>query len=107
MFAPPHCKVDGVAEYKPERDQILKQFGLKLAKLRGEMDLSQERFARKASVHRNEIGALERGEREPGLLMLLILADAAGVGIEHFTKDLAVPAARKPWPLAEREAVGD
>lgn len=96
-----------MADYKPDRDRILEQFGLKLAKLRREMNLSQERFAREANVHRNEVGALERGEREPGLLMLLILADAAGVPVERLTKDLAVPAARKPWPLAERNASGD
>jgi transcriptional regulator with XRE-family HTH domain len=96
-----------VADYKPERDAILKQFGLKLAMLRGKTGLSQERFAKEANVHRNEIGALERGEREPGLLMLLILADAAGVPVKRLTKDLAVPAARKPWPLGERNAAGD
>jgi transcriptional regulator with XRE-family HTH domain len=96
-----------VADYKPERDVILEQFGLKLAKLRGDMGLSQERFARKANVHRNEIGALERGKREPGLLMLLILADAAGVPVKHLTKDLAVPCARKPWPLADGGAASD
>lgn len=96
-----------MADYKPERDRILKEFGLKLAKLRGETGLSQERFAREANVHRNEIGALERGEREPGLLMLLILADAAGVPVKRLTKGLPVPAARKPWPLAERDAAGD
>jgi transcriptional regulator with XRE-family HTH domain len=106
MFAPPHCKVTAVSDYKPERDRILEVFGLNLAKLRGGTGLSQDRFARKASVHRNEIGALERGEREPGLLMLLILADAAGVSVERLTKDLAVPTARKPWPLAERDAAG-
>jgi transcriptional regulator with XRE-family HTH domain len=107
MFAPPHCRVDGVADYKPERDRILKQFGLKLAKLRGDMGLSQERFAREANVHRNEIGALERGEREPGLLILLILADAAGVELADLTTGLAAPAARKPWPQAKRDAAGD
>jgi transcriptional regulator with XRE-family HTH domain len=99
--------VGGVANYKPERDQILEQFGLKLAKLRGDTGLSQERFARKANVHRNEIGALERGEREPGLLMLLIIADATGVPLEHLTNDLAAPTARKPWPLAKRDPAGD
>jgi transcriptional regulator with XRE-family HTH domain len=99
--------VGGVADYKPERDRILKQFGLRLAKLRVGMDLSQEDFAREAKVHRNEIGALERGEREPGLLMLLILADAAGVEVEDLTADLAVPVARKPWPLAERDPADD
>jgi transcriptional regulator with XRE-family HTH domain len=107
MFAPPHCRVADVGDYKPERDRILKQFGLKLAKLRGGTGLSQDLFARKATVHRNEIGALERGEREPGLLMLLILADATGVSLERLTEDLAVPAARKPWPLAERDAADD
>jgi transcriptional regulator with XRE-family HTH domain len=99
--------VGSVASYKPERDRILEQFGLKLAKLRGDTGLSQERFARKANVHRNEIGALERGEREPGLLMLLIIADATGVPLTHLMKDLAVPRARKPWPLAERDTAGD
>jgi transcriptional regulator with XRE-family HTH domain len=107
MFAPPHCRVDGVADYKPERDRILKQFGLKLAKLRVDMALSQEDFAREAKVHRNEIGALERGEREPGLLMLLILAGAAGIEVKDLTAALGVPTARKPWPLAERDPAGD
>ena len=96
-----------MSDYKSERDQILDEFGLKLAKLRGDTGLSQGRFARKANVHRNEIGALERGEREPGLLMLLILADAAGVPVERLTQGLAAPAARKPWPLAGRDAAGD
>lgn len=92
--------------YKQERDAILKQFGESLAKRRQDKRISQEAFARIATVHRNEIGALERGVREPGLLMLLVLADAHGVSIEELTKDLPVPTARKPWPLAESKAAG-
>jgi transcriptional regulator with XRE-family HTH domain len=102
-----------VGTYKLERDRILKKFGLNLATLRLDLAkrrgdrISQEGFAREASVHRNEIGALERGEREPGLLMLLILADAAGVPVGQLTQGLSVPAERKPWPLAGRDGDGD
>lgn len=69
--------------YEDERDGILTDFGLNLAKLRGSKKLSQARFAKRANVHRNEISDLERGKRQPGLLMLLILADAAGVSLDE------------------------
>jgi hypothetical protein len=29
------------------------------------------------------------------------------VKVKHLTKDLAAPTARKPWPLAERDATSD
>ncbi len=81
--------------YKAERGRILREFGLNLAKLRGP-DVSQEAFARKASMHRNEIGYLERGEREPGLLTLLILARTLGVSPDQLVEDLPVPKERRP-----------
>jgi transcriptional regulator with XRE-family HTH domain len=95
-----------VDAYEQERDRILDEFGLRLAKLRPK-GISQEGFARKAGVHRNEIGALERGEREPGLLMLLILAKATGVSVEGLVQGLPVPTERKPGPQAEGDAASD
>jgi transcriptional regulator with XRE-family HTH domain len=106
MFTLPRCRVAAVGGYEQERDRILREFGLNLAKLRPK-GISQEGFARKAGVHRNEIGALERGEREPGLLMLLILTKATGVSVERLVQDLPIPAERKPRPQAERDAASD
>ena len=63
--------------YTEERVVILREFGVKVARLRAERG-SQEAFAHmdRVRLHRNEIGVVERGECEPGLLTLLILAGA-------------------------------
>ena len=42
---------------------VARQFGANLARLRKRADLSQEEAAVRASVHRTEIGHLERGLR--------------------------------------------
>lgn len=81
--------------YKQERDAILKEFGLTLARWRKKKGVSQEAFGRIANVHRNEIGALERGETEPGLLMLLILSDATGASLDELAAGLPIPKERK------------
>ncbi len=93
--------------YEEERDAILEKFGLALSVRRKEKGVSQEAFGRIASVHRNEIGALERGEREPGLLMLLILAEATGASVAELTEDLPTPTDRKPRRRAARAASGE
>jgi transcriptional regulator with XRE-family HTH domain len=89
--------------YDAERARILHEFGLNLARLR-EIGTSQEKVAKKANLHRTEIGCLERGEREPGLLTLLILADALGVSLDRLAQDLPVPRERRPSPYAKRSS---
>ena len=66
-----------MATYTEERAAILRYFGAKVARLRAERG-SQEAFADtgEARLHRNAIGIMERGECEPGLETLLILADS-------------------------------
>jgi transcriptional regulator with XRE-family HTH domain len=64
--------------YRAERAQLLKAFGEQLRTLRKQRNLAQERLAEVASLHRNEIGVLERGQGEPGLLTLLIPRRRAG-----------------------------
>jgi transcriptional regulator with XRE-family HTH domain len=59
---------------------------------------SQEALAAAADVHRTYIGCLERGEREPGLLMLLILAKALDVSLDWLAQSLPVPVERRPQP---------
>lgn len=82
--------------YKTERARLLKTFGEQLRALREQRNLAQERLAEVASVHRNEIGVLERGQCEPGLLTLLILADALEVPLKGLTQRVPVPRERRP-----------
>ncbi|MBS1882486.1 MAG: helix-turn-helix transcriptional regulator [Actinobacteria bacterium] len=66
----------------PERDQALAvagRFGENLRRVRKREDLSQERLARRASLHRTEIGLLEKGERVCRIDTLIRLAGAMAV----------------------------
>ncbi len=98
--------------YTAERKQILEAFGLKLANRREAIHtdtgkvVSQEEFGKKANIHRNEIGLLERGRRQPGLLTLLILAKALGVSLAELTEDLPDPQERQPRRPRRGSAAG-
>jgi transcriptional regulator with XRE-family HTH domain len=66
----------------PERDQALAvagRFGENLRRVRKREDLSQERLAKLASLHRTEIGLLEKGERVCRIDTLIRLAGAMDV----------------------------
>jgi len=58
---------------------IAKQFGANLLRARKRAGLSQEETAMRASLHRTEIGLLERGERTPRIDTAAKLAGAVGV----------------------------
>lgn len=55
------------------------QFGVNLRRARKEAGISQEETAVRASLHRTEIGLLERGERLPQIDTVIKLAGAVGV----------------------------
>jgi transcriptional regulator with XRE-family HTH domain len=59
-------------------------FGTAIRALREERGYSQEELAERASLHRNYIGGVERGERNVGLENIAKLARALSVR----TKDL-------------------
>jgi transcriptional regulator with XRE-family HTH domain len=82
--------------YTVERARLLKAFGEQLRGLRKRRNLAQEGLAEVANVHRNEIGVLERGQCEPGLLTLLILADAVEVPLKALTEGVPAPKERRP-----------
>jgi transcriptional regulator with XRE-family HTH domain len=82
--------------YQAERSQFLLAFGGKLRAEREHRNLSQEALAHCASLHRNEIGVLERGQCEPGILTLLILADTLRLPPCALLYGLPVPRERRP-----------
>lgn len=58
---------------------VAAQFGDNLTRLRGRTGVTQEELAFSASLHRTEIGLLERGGRIPRIDTLAKLAGALGV----------------------------
>lgn len=62
---------------------IAQQFGKNLSRVRRRSGISQEELAVRASLHRTEIGLLERGERLPRIDTALKLAGALGVSLDE------------------------
>lgn len=60
----------------------LEHFGRRIRELRQVAGLSQEELAARAGLHRTYVGAIERGERNLGLINIYAIADALGLPIE-------------------------
>jgi len=54
-------------------------FGRRVRQLRLERDISQEKLAELADLHRNYVGGIERGERNVSLINIVKLAHALAV----------------------------
>ncbi len=61
---------------------VLEKFGDKLQKVRKSQGISQEDLAVKMKMHRNYIGMVERGERNPTIRTLYKLAKALKVSAD-------------------------
>ncbi len=60
---------------------IKKRFGKAIRRRRRELDLSQEKLAEIAEIHRTYISSIERGERNPSLENIEKLAKALDISI--------------------------
>lgn len=58
------------------KESILIKFGQRIRELRKARNLSQEQMAELTGFHRNYIGMVERGERNPALVNIEIFANA-------------------------------
>ena len=56
--------------------KILKNFGEQVKKKRKQANLSQEELAEKLGVHRTYMSFIERGQRNPSLLMVFKISRA-------------------------------
>ncbi len=62
--------------------EVARRFGTNLRRVRKQADLSQEEVGFRSSLHRTEVGLLERGARVPRIDTLVKLAGALGVRID-------------------------
>lgn len=67
-------------------NSILDKFGLRLKALRIEKNLTQEQFALVCGLHKNYIGMVERGERNPSLINIEIIAKGLELSISDLMK---------------------
>lgn len=61
-----------------------KKFGKAVREARERLELSQERAAELAHIHRTYMGGIERGERNPSLINILAIAKALQVSPVEF-----------------------
>lgn len=69
--------------------EIARQFGINLGRARRRTGLSQEALAVLASLHRTEVGLLERGERCPRIDTAVKLAAALEVSVNDLVAGIA------------------
>lgn len=68
--------------------KILENFGNHVKKLRLEKGISQELLAEKLNIHRTYMSFIERGKRNPGLVLLFKISRALGIKLpELFSFD--------------------
>lgn len=71
------------------REEVAQKFGLNLLILRKRAGLSQEELGFRASLHRTEIGQLEKGTRLPRVDTVIRLAGALSVPPGDLLKGIA------------------
>ena len=67
-------------------ESILIKFGKRVKELRTERNLTQQQLADISGLHKNYIGMVERGERNPSLLNIAVLARSFEISISEFLK---------------------
>lgn len=66
-----------------ENIKYLERFAERVRFLREEQDISQEKLAERAGLHRTYIGMVERLERNPSLICIHKIANGLGVDVKE------------------------
>ena len=69
-------------------DDLTREFGTLVKRLRLEKGLSQERLGEMCGLHRNYIGAIERAERTPSIVSADKLARALGTSLSNIFREV-------------------
>lgn len=72
--------------FQMKKEPILVQFGNKVQKYRKNLNLSQEKLAEKAGVHRTYIGMIERAEKNITLINIEKISKALNIEIFELLK---------------------
>jgi transcriptional regulator with XRE-family HTH domain len=64
---------------KQQQAKFLKAFGNNLRLKRKELGFSQERLAYEAEIELRQLGRIERGEINTGIISIKIIADTLGI----------------------------
>jgi transcriptional regulator with XRE-family HTH domain len=75
-----------------DADADLEALGREIRRHRKARTLSQEQLAERADLHRNYIGYLERGERNPSAKTLFQISRALGIGLGELVAGVAAGA---------------
>lgn len=67
---------------------ILKTLGNNIREHRNKLDISQEKLAYNADIHRTYLGAVERGEKNVSIRNLYKIAKALNTTISELTKKI-------------------
>lgn len=70
-----------------EKKASLVRFGLSVREFRNRVGISQEELADRTEIHRTYIGGIERGERNPTLLMIARISKALGISAAQLIKN--------------------
>lgn len=70
----------------PHSDPRLAAFGRAIRRLRRELDLSQDAVERRGGLGRNQVGAVERAEKDPQLSTVLGICDGLGVPLSEVVR---------------------
>jgi transcriptional regulator with XRE-family HTH domain len=89
--------------YEAERAKLLQEFARRLHGLREQRFGTQQALADAADLHRNHVGFLESGKREPSLSTLLILSATLDIPVQELVEGLPVPKERRPAKSRKRQ----
>lgn len=67
-------------------ESILIKFGQRVRELRTERNLTQQQLAEISGLHKNYVGMVERGERNPSLVNIEVFAKSFDISISELMK---------------------
>lgn len=68
------------------QENILVVFGSRVKELRKSKKVTQHQFAKLCNLHKNYIGMIERGERNPSLINIQNIANAFEISLSELMK---------------------